>query len=64
MTDEFRGLYRTITGAYATNGMMVFNVSEANYRAFGYEPDFDNLPWKESYSAAMVIRAGAPAPLR
>ena len=47
MTDEFRGLYRTITGAYATNGMMVFNVSEANYRAFGYEPDFDNPPWKE-----------------
>jgi len=47
MTDEFRGLYRTITEVYATNGMMVFNVSEANYRAFGYEPDFDNPPWKE-----------------
>jgi hypothetical protein len=64
MTDEFRGLYRTITGAYATNGMMAFHVSEANYRAFGYEPDFDSLPLKESYNAAMVIRAGAPAPLR
>jgi hypothetical protein len=34
MTDEFQ-----------TNGM-AFHVSEANYRAFGYEPDFDNLPWK------------------
>jgi hypothetical protein len=64
MTDEFRGLYRTITGAYATNGMMAFHVSEANYRAVGYEPDFDSLPLKESYNAAMVIRAGAPAPLR
>jgi hypothetical protein len=29
MRDAFRGLYRTITGAYATNGMMGFQVSEA-----------------------------------
>ena len=64
MTDEFRGLYRTITGAYATNGMMAFHVSEANHRAFWYEPDFDNLPWQESYNAAMAIRAGTPGPLR
>jgi hypothetical protein len=64
MMDEFRGLYRTITGAYVTNGMMAIHVPEANYRAFGYEPDFDNLPWKESYNAAMVIPASAPAPLR
>jgi hypothetical protein len=25
--------------------------SEANYRAFGYEPDFHRLPWKESYNS-------------
>jgi hypothetical protein len=24
---------------------------EADYRAFGYEPDFDGLPWKGSYNA-------------
>jgi hypothetical protein len=39
MTDEFRGLYRTVRGAYITNGMMAFDVPEANYRAFEYEPD-------------------------
>jgi len=30
---------------------MAFHVPEADYRAFGYEPDFDGLPWKESYNA-------------
>ena len=54
MTDEFRGLYRTITGAYVTNRIMAFLVPEANYRAFGYEPDFDSLPWKENYDAAQA----------
>jgi hypothetical protein len=39
MTDEFRGLYRTITGAYVTNRIMAFHVPEANYCAFGYEPE-------------------------
>jgi hypothetical protein len=29
--------------AYVTNGMMAFQASEAEYRAFGYEPDYDNL---------------------
>jgi surface antigen len=46
MTDTFRGLYRTVAGAYVTNGMMGFQVSEADYRAFGYAPDFDSLPWQ------------------
>ena len=54
MTDEFRGLYRTITGAYVTNRIMAFHVPEADYRAFGYEPDFDSLPWKENYDAAQA----------
>ena len=49
MTDAFRGLYRTIDGAYVTNSTMAFHVPEADYRAFGYEPAFDGLPWKESH---------------
>jgi hypothetical protein len=53
MTDAFRGLYRTIDGAYVTNSTMAFHVPEADYRAFGYEPDFDGLPWKGSYKAAV-----------
>jgi hypothetical protein len=59
MPAEFRGLYRTITGAYVTNGMMAFHAPEANYRAFGYEPDFDSLPWKESYDAAQAASSKA-----
>jgi len=31
---------------------MAFNVPEADYRAFGYEPDYDSLPWKETFVAA------------
>jgi hypothetical protein len=52
MTTPFRGLYRTTAWAYVTNNTMAFNVPEAEYRAFGYEPDYDSLPWKESYVAA------------
>ncbi len=48
----FRGLYRTAAWAYVTNGTMSFHVPEVEYRAFGYQPDYDNLPWKEDYIAA------------
>ena len=50
--NVFRGLYRTVSWAYVTSGAMAFQVPEAEYRAFGYEPDYDKLPWKESYDAA------------
>ena len=48
----FRGLYRTSAWAYVTNEIMSFHVPEAEYRVFGYEPDYDSLPWQESYIAA------------
>jgi hypothetical protein len=48
----FRGLYRTLAWACVTNEIMSFHVPEAEYRAFGYEPDYDSLPWQESYIAA------------
>jgi hypothetical protein len=48
----FRGLYRTPAWAYVTNEIMSFHVPEAEYRGFGYEPDYDSLPWQESYIAA------------
>ena len=35
----------------------VFHVPEVDYRAFGYEPDFDHLPWQECYDAAKVAHA-------
>ena len=47
----FCGLYRTVAWAYVSNGEMAFQVPEAEYRAFKYKPDFDSLPWKESYNA-------------
>jgi hypothetical protein len=46
----FCGLYRTVAWAYVSNGEMAFQVPEAEYRAFEYKPDFDSLPWKESYN--------------
>ena len=53
MAEVFRGLYRTIAWAYVTNGTMAFQVPEADYRAFGYEPHYDNLPWKELPAAVV-----------
>ena len=61
MTKLFRGLYRTTAGAYVADDAMAFNVPEAEYRAFGYEPDYDSLPWKESYVAAKAAVHGARA---
>jgi hypothetical protein len=52
--NAFRGLYRTVSWAYVTNGAMAFHVPEPEYRALGYEPEYDKLPWKESYDAARV----------
>ncbi len=48
----FRGLYRTTAWAYVTNGIMSFHIPEADYRASGYEPDYDTLPWQERYIAS------------
>jgi hypothetical protein len=55
MTKTFRGLYRTIAWAFVTNGTMAFQVPETEYRAFGYQPDYDSLPWKESYDAVQSV---------
>lgn len=52
----FRGLYRTVAWAYVTNGTMAFQVPEADYRAFEYEPDYEKLPWKDSFVGANRIR--------
>jgi hypothetical protein len=47
----FHGLYRTPVWVYVTNEIS-FHVPEAEYRVFGYEPDYESLPWQESYIAA------------
>ena len=60
MTEAFRGLYRTIAWAYVTNGTMAFQVQEAEYRAFGYRPDYDEPPWKESYDSVVVLAERSP----
>jgi hypothetical protein len=56
MAEVFRGLYRTIAWTYVTNGTMAFQVPEADYRAFGYEPHYDNLPWKENMTQLKVTK--------
>ena len=50
----FRGLYRTVSWGYVTNGNMAFQVAEAEYRQFGYEPDYAKLPWKDDYDAVIA----------
>jgi hypothetical protein len=57
MANTFRGLYRTVTGAYVANDTMAFQVPEADYHTFGYEPNYNDLPWKEDYDT------GKPAQL-
>jgi hypothetical protein len=32
--------------------IMSFHVPEAEYCVFGYEPDYESLPWQESFIAA------------
>ena len=57
MPNAFLGLYRTVTGAYVANGTMAFVVPEQDYRAFGYEPNYDDLPWKEDYDAGKPVQS-------
>jgi hypothetical protein len=56
--SQTRGIYRvqvSESGAryawveYGTSGAM--EVPEHQYRAQGYEPPFDSLPWKHEYDA-------------
>jgi hypothetical protein len=65
MADTFRGLYRTVAWAYVTNGTMAFQVPEAQYRAFAYQPEYNRLPWRDDYIAGPVgaapVQAAAPA---
>ncbi len=56
MANTFRGLYRTISGAYVTTDKMAFQVPESDYRAFEYQPDYNDLPWKEDYDATKLVR--------
>ena len=51
MLNAFHGLYRDVDWAYVTNSTMSFRVPEADYRAFGYEPVYEKLPWKDDYVA-------------
>lgn len=60
MADAFRGLYRTVAWAYVTNGAMAFQVPEAQYRALGYEPQYNRLPWSDDYIAGPVAAAREP----
>ena len=53
---KVRGLYRTKNGRATPDtvrchniGKEFFELSEHNYRVLGYEPQFDELPWKEDY---------------
>ena len=48
-----RGLYRTPGWAYVTDGIMTFDITESDYRRSAYKPDYDGLPSKHDYDAAV-----------
>jgi len=54
---DARGIYRVrrIGGlgsdARVTDTTTVMDVPESVYRARGYQPDFDTLPWQDEYHA-------------
>jgi len=52
-----RGLYRVPGWAYATDGVIAFDMREELYRANGRKPDYDNLPTKAAFEAAQKKRA-------
>ena len=55
--QEARGIYRVrrIGGlgsdARVTDTTTVMDVPKSVYRARGYQPDFDKLPWQDEYDA-------------
>ena len=59
MAEVFRGLYRTIAWAYVTNGTMAFQVPEAHYRAFGYEPHYDTYLGKSTMTQLKVTKSAS-----
>ena len=51
-----RGLYRTPGWAYVTDSIMTFDITESDYRRSAYKPDYDALPSKRDYDAAVEAR--------
>ena len=55
--NEARGIYRVRrlgglgSDARVTDGATEMDVPESVYRARGYQPAFDKLPWKDKYDA-------------
>ena len=53
-----KGIYRERNGEGVSDSARVdygahrIDVPEARYRANGFEPPFDDLPWKADYEAA------------
>jgi len=56
MAKRPRGLYRTPGWAYVTDGTMTFDITESDYRRSAYKPDYDGLPSKQDYDAAVAAR--------
>lgn len=67
MAKQARGLYRTrgVGGlpndARVSDGTIAMDIPEQRYRDNGYEPPFDDLPWKEDYEAAQARKGGNDA---
>lgn len=66
MTDNPRGVYRTKgvgrepNKALLESGTLGLELTEEEYRAGGYEPAFDELPWCKDEDEAPKEHAGKP----
>jgi hypothetical protein len=56
MAKQPRGLFRTPGWAYVTDGTMTFDITESDYPRSGYKPDYERLPSKHDYDAAVAAR--------
>jgi hypothetical protein len=61
---EARGIYRVrrIGGLGSDARVTDGATAESVYRARGYQPDFDKLPWKDKYDARSPARRVRPKP--
>jgi hypothetical protein len=53
---DVRGLYRTPGFAFVTDNTMTFDIPEAEYREYGYTPEYDSLPSKDAYKASLTSK--------
>jgi hypothetical protein len=58
MSDNVRGIYRTLGFAFVTDGKTVLDIPEAEYRDSEYAPVYGKLPSEKAYQAGLKLKGG------